>query len=115
MEVGSMHTHTRVRGAETRLSVITGHTVTRIMGICVLSVREKNKGGRNRFLIGSMSNYWIPKHKYQLVDYLKGEYPNVNWKSWSKKRLFAVYHEVRRIQEMRACYNTVSNEGVKEI
>jgi hypothetical protein len=39
---------------------------------------------------------WIPKHKWQLVEWLRNRYPDVKWERRNKKQLYAVYFSVRR-------------------
>ena len=46
-----------------------------------------------------MPDFWIPKHKYELVSALKRYYPNVNWNGKSKKQLYAIYFTIRKKNE----------------
>jgi len=44
-----------------------------------------------------MKDYWIPKFKYELVDWLSKRYPGEQHKfgNMNKKRLYAIYFSVR--------------------
>lgn len=48
-----------------------------------------------------MGNYWIPQHKWQLVQWLVGKYPNekAKFNRMSKKQLYAIYYDMRRKYE----------------
>lgn len=42
--------------------------------------------------------YWLPQYKWQLVDWLAQRYPGgrEKFKRMAKKRLYAIYHAVRK-------------------
>lgn len=42
------------------------------------------------------SGIWIPRHKWELVEWLVKEFPEGSFKNKSKKQLFAIYMNVRR-------------------
>ncbi len=40
-------------------------------------------------------DFFIPKHRWQLVDFFKRQRPGWNVSSWTKKKLLAVYFKLR--------------------
>lgn len=51
-----------------------------------------------------MSDFWIPKHKYQLVDALSKMYPEdaSKFRAMKKDRLYAIYLNARKSEGKRA-------------
>ena len=43
-----------------------------------------------------MSEFWIPTFKWQFVEWFKRQRPGWNVKSWSRKKLTAVYIKIRK-------------------
>lgn len=43
-----------------------------------------------------MNNFWIPKYKYELVEVLSKIYPDDNFNRYNKRRLYAIYFNMRR-------------------
>ena len=58
-----------------------------------------------------MNDFWIPKFKYQLVEWMERYYPKdkfgdkINWNSFTAKRLRAIYVN-RRLRLMKTQYET---------
>ena len=46
-----------------------------------------------------MSDYWIPKYKYQVVEWLSNHYkePKSRYNRWSTKRVYKVYKKAREL------------------
>jgi len=44
-----------------------------------------------------MSNYFVPREKYQLVEFLERKFPeNKSFKRMNKDRLYAIYHSTMK-------------------
>jgi len=41
-------------------------------------------------------DFWIPKYKYQLAEWLNDYYKTKKFNKFNKKRLYAIYFNVRR-------------------
>lgn len=42
-----------------------------------------------------MSEFYVPKYKWQLVAWMSQNFPGQSFSKWSKKRLYAAYFRLR--------------------
>ena len=40
-------------------------------------------------------DYWKPKYKYQVREWLEKRYPGKSWSWQNKEHLFAIYHRIQ--------------------
>ena len=46
------------------------------------------------------NNFWIPRYKYELLNWLSDKYPTDRnkFKGMIKKQLYAIYYNIRRLE-----------------
>ena len=45
-----------------------------------------------------MSEFWIPRYKWEFVAWLSQNFPDKSWSHLTKKQLMAVYYKTRRAE-----------------